>query len=970
MKTFILRYYALAFGFLSLSTLQSDLLVQGVPEQVCTLFPYAPDRHAVWFQELAGDDEVSFFFDDQGGKLTIFEDGSALVEGRIVRKDDSSWQWDVEMWLINRANWADWSAMGRTFKSSWGSEDAAQQNHPDWDYWELDPERSSLVGPPNTRFAGTTLMLSPRPSNSQVGFQLGIGANDKTPDFGLSGWFYYTGRYQGEGDINVNTSCEEVEEEPCTLRDLDFEAFCVNDSTFSITIDLSGNESDYIISDNQNTPPLTNQSDGTLDYGNYPSGTEVIITVRRENNPDCSVVSDPITIICEPAAPTCQLVDVLVTTNCDSDSTFIASVSILATGTDYLLFDDVGSDTLTGLDPGTYTFGPYPSETLVTFTAVQAGLDTCRKSSAPISRTCEPPPACDLAVVSAIPVCASDSSFTVELTFTGVGNRWRISDNQGSAILEGIEAGTYTFGNYLNNTVVALAISNMDNPSCGSIVPGLTENCAPPCDLSDLIVTTECTSDSTFSVTVSFEGQGLVYEISDNQGSEPLDSISGGTYIFNEYSNGTEVIITVSDTTTTTCKEVAAAVSEDCTPVLVCDLELASVVPICLDGQTLFEIEVTLGGTGTEYTLVDDQGLINLSGLSAGTYTMGPYPSNTNVLIRANDPNIPNCSAFQVVSTECIIPPPDEDLCENAKPIDCGDVINGRTEGATDIGACGFCGTKAEAAGVWYEFIGQGAEVTFEVCGNYDTRISVFESGCDSLVCVDGNDDAAILNCNTFSSSTTIFAEDGESYLIYVHGAPGEAGDFRLSVKCSQLLAAQVVLEAIARNEQVELQWDLKKYAVSQLKLLRSASGEEGKVIYEWDMADGALPKSFYTDQSLTGNTFYQYQLVYRLENQHDSQSQETQVWMAGKLGSQMGDFYPNPAQKFTRINVYNQKNGVGKWELIDAKGAVLHAAYLEMEAGSQAYKLKLPKLIEGIYLIRMYKENQWIGTKKLFIDY
>lgn len=140
--------------------------------------------------------------------------------------------------------------------------------------------------------------------------------------------------------------------------------------------------------------------------------------------------------------------------------------------------------------------------------------------------------------------------------------------------------------------------------------------------------------------------------------------------------------------------------------------------------------------------------------------------------------------------------PLENDICEDALLVECGDVVFGSTEDATttSISSCGT--TLNTSGGVWYEFEGDGSTVTLTTCNpgtNYDTKIGVFSGDCGDLVCVDGNDDqgggfdpACNVTGNGFNrGSTVVFeTEDGVSYFILVTGFSSNTGDFEMTVDC------------------------------------------------------------------------------------------------------------------------------------------------------------------------------------------
>lgn len=142
---------------------------------------------------------------------------------------------------------------------------------------------------------------------------------------------------------------------------------------------------------------------------------------------------------------------------------------------------------------------------------------------------------------------------------------------------------------------------------------------------------------------------------------------------------------------------------------------------------------------------------------------------------------------------------PENDFCEGAIAVACGESVEGTTVGAIqDIS--GTCGTAISAPGVWYSFTGTGEFVTASLCdqANYDTKINIIEAiDCDSdLFCVGGNDDGP--GCGGFTSEVQFFGEDGVNYFIYVNGFLGQTGDFTLSVSCDPPAANDLCEDAIA----------------------------------------------------------------------------------------------------------------------------------------------------------------------------
>ena len=124
----------------------------------------------------------------------------------------------------------------------------------------------------------------------------------------------------------------------------------------------------------------------------------------------------------------------------------------------------------------------------------------------------------------------------------------------------------------------------------------------------------------------------------------------------------------------------------------------------------------------------------------------------------------------------------ENDVCEGALPIACGETITGSTDDAT-VDSAPECSTTITAPGVWYSFTddtGLVTDYTISLCGSdYDTKLTVYTGECGALVCETDNDDSCDLQ------SEVSFQGDGNTtYYILVHGFGGSTGDYSLNVDC------------------------------------------------------------------------------------------------------------------------------------------------------------------------------------------
>ncbi len=561
----MIRYLKLLSGLFLLLLLGSGPTGQAQTApvvQVCQLsdFTSGPFGFAVYLHYLPGAHTPRYRWDANGGTFTIYADSSAKVTGRVFNDSLPNWQWDVEFWFINQLDYASWTALGRDVKIEYAPASLVNANKQDWLFWEFDSTRSRLFGVPGTHFGGDTLLIRHNPPNREFGLQYGLAANSKNGNFGLSGWFLFSGSYSGYGDINVNASCSA----PVCDVALTASTSCTSDSTFAASVTIVGSGGPFSISDNQGTPPLVVNAPGTYLFGNYANGDTASIFVADQSVFACADTVAGLTNDCTPP-PICDL-GLSATAACVTDSTFSLTVTLSGTGS-YTLSDNKGTNALTGLAAGTYTFGNYASGTVVSLFANDPAIAACADTVAGLTANCAPVvPVCGVSVDTLYADCASDTSFTIFVQFSGAGSNFQISDDQGTIPAGGLSAGLYSFGDYFNSTEVLITVTDLTIPGCDTTVGPVTADCTPVavCDLSIDSLFTTCVSDTTFQVTVVIGGTGQFYQVFDNQGSQPFFPASAGTYTFGPFTNGSQVTISASDLAIFNCFEIAGPITEAC----------------------------------------------------------------------------------------------------------------------------------------------------------------------------------------------------------------------------------------------------------------------------------------------------------------------------------------------------------------------------------------------------------------------
>jgi hypothetical protein len=188
-------------------------------------------------------------------------------------------------------------------------------------------------------------------------------------------------------------------------------------------------------------------------------------------------------------------------------------------------------------------------------------------------------------------------------------------------------------------------------------------------------------------------------------------------------------------------------------------------------------------GAGQTETLV-------LNGLTIGqTYFLRVYDFAPGVPVNAN---------ISICVVNVIPPPvPTNDLCDDAIPMNCGDIAfgqnsNGGTSGGDPVAVCGGM-TVSGINGIWYRTTGTGDFFRVSTCNGttFNTKVAVYSGSCASLNCVASNDDFS--GCGSgLQSQVSWQSVSGTDYFILVGGLAGVQGVFQLKLECFPCLTPTV----------------------------------------------------------------------------------------------------------------------------------------------------------------------------------
>ena len=159
--------------------------------------------HALHLPGLPGGS--NFRFNDDGLLSVSADQTTATLTGTVTSTTDANSIWQVLMTFVNGRDHGDFYQAGvhepklELKGSAYG---AGPVDPTSWWFYQLDAGNSTLTG---IGAYSDTLLLTTRPTNEKYVFQVGVGANGKNVNYGMSGWFGYDGAtYDGTGDVNIN----------------------------------------------------------------------------------------------------------------------------------------------------------------------------------------------------------------------------------------------------------------------------------------------------------------------------------------------------------------------------------------------------------------------------------------------------------------------------------------------------------------------------------------------------------------------------------------------------------------------------------------------------------------------------------------------------------------------------------------------------------------------------------------------
>ena len=173
------------------------------------------------------------------GTVELREDGTWALIQSVTAMDGSGGGWDIEAIFGEAMDWNSWD--NQDFPTSY-KRDCGDliDDHENWDYRLM--QSGTLTGTGD--YTGSSFSLMHAPANHYYAFQIGVAANNMNNAYGYSGWFSYSGTFNGlpvmgSGDLFGDLDCclpWSIERSYLLVDD------CGNASTFNYTVDVNGDD--------------------------------------------------------------------------------------------------------------------------------------------------------------------------------------------------------------------------------------------------------------------------------------------------------------------------------------------------------------------------------------------------------------------------------------------------------------------------------------------------------------------------------------------------------------------------------------------------------------------------------------------------------------------------------------------------------------------------------------------------------
>lgn len=248
----------------------------------------------------------------------------------------------------------------------------------------------------------------------------------------------------------------------------------------------------------------------------------------------------------------------------------------------------------------------------------------------------------------------------------------------------------------------------------------------------------------------------------------------------------------------------------------------------------------------------------------------------------------------------------DNEDCESAIPLSCGDSVEGSTLNSTESGVGVASCSGGTPADVFYTLdVDEGNEYTIVVVGDdYDAVLAVYSGPCDNLTelyCADNGFSAGMEESITFTASVT------ETLIIRTYDWSVSKGNFTISITC-------------------EIVFDCPDLEANIGGVCETANGEEGTLNANCD----CIADNVNSTDNTVGFNF---------------------------------TMYPNPIDLAGSLTLSSNKS-IDRYEVLDINGKVVDAKTI---SNQNEIEIRLSNYSAGLYILKAYSGSDF-STQKLIV--
>lgn len=171
-----------------------------------------------------------------------------------------------------------------------------------------------------------------------------------------------------------------------------------------------------------------------------------------------------------------------------------------------------------------------------------------------------------------------------------------------------------------------------------------------------------------------------------------------------------------------------------------------------------------------------------------------------------------------------------------------------------------------------------------------------------------------------------------------------------------------------------EFTWDAIRGSMTYEIMLADNESFESPKAHEFIIEDENVSPSFKTLYNLSTNTLYYWRVRAAIEIDTSDWSEVRTFTTQGPISvnnifiSAGINVYPNPSKGLLNLELISGKNNSIKVQILDLVGKTIYSNRFDFTTGESAHKINMSDFRNGIYILRLEKDNQ-VYTGKIVLD-